>query len=314
MSAITQTGKLHAIEASDAYGRDYEVFRDVPVADINQGVELGYIPPAQNFRNFPMDIQGFATSLLRMALAHTASGATVDCGVYLFPESFSRGRGDAPVKTRGEGLKIAEMVVTFAGGVVYGVCPYTRQAILREYKHGAYATFDNSTTRFYKASSVAFNDQYNTSVIQSLRTGTAAAANEVQTINLDSASGGTYTLTVTIGGVSATTGALAFDASDGTIQTALQGLANVGASNMTVSSLAITGAAALSAQELPRIILDKTLLTGGGGNATVARTTAGRSPEMLMMVDMMRFGSIYIEPTAFSAGSRVLIAGSPWQK
>lgn len=106
----------------------------------------------------------------------------------------------------------------------------------------------------------------------------AANSNEVQTINLGAASAGTITITLD----GETTGAIAFNASAATVQTALEGLSNVNPGDVTVTggplpatvSLTFSGGAR-AGTDVPTVTVTPTGLTGG--TVTVATATAGGS-------------------------------------
>jgi hypothetical protein len=107
-------------------------------------------------------------------------------------------------------------------------------------------------------------------------------ASEGDTLAID-ATGGTYTLSVTVdGGTVRTTTALAFGANAAAIQAALVALANVGAGNATVTgastpfTIAFTGALAGHAVA---VTADSTSLTGNTHTATVTETGAGSFQE-----------------------------------
>jgi hypothetical protein len=98
-------------------------------------------------------------------------------------------------------------------------------------------------------------------------------ANDTITI---SATGGTFTVTVTNGNGAATTGAIAFNATAATLQTALAGLSNVGAGLVTVTGSAggpysVGFDASLGATTLTT---GAGSLTGGSGTAVVAQNLA----------------------------------------
>lgn len=106
-----------------------------------------------------------------------------------------------------------------------------------------------------------------------------ANANDVQTIGVGSATAGSVTLGVTLGGSTQTTGAIAYNALNSAVQTALQGLSNVGSGNVVVSGTAPTWVAtfqgALANTPVPTMTITPTGLTGG--TATVTHTTTGAS-------------------------------------
>jgi hypothetical protein len=109
-----------------------------------------------------------------------------------------------------------------------------------------------------------------------------AAVNDVQTIT--TAGSGTLQVTVTAGGVSRQTAAIAYNATAATMQTAIQGLSNVGAGNATVaggsgSAFVVTFTGALGFQPM-------TLMTVTAGS--VAHTTTGAlvSPATLAPTDV----------------------------
>lgn len=108
------------------------------------------------------------------------------------------------------------------------------------------------------------------------------AQSEVQTLDLDSASGGTYTLAFG----SETTSALNFDDDAATIQAALEALSNIGSGNVTVASASdftLTFGGTLANAKLPLISVDDASLTGTTTGATVTRTTAGSPGDDLAM-------------------------------
>jgi hypothetical protein len=102
-----------------------------------------------------------------------------------------------------------------------------------------------------------------------VRAGDSDATNrttdEIQTLTIGNApTGGTFTLSFN----GSTTGNLAYDAAAATLQTALTGLASIGANNCTVTGPAggpwqIQFTGALAAQNLPAITANRANLTGG---------------------------------------------------
>lgn len=114
---------------------------------------------------------------------------------------------------------------------------------------------------------------------QSTMTKSAASllgADEVQTVTLANATGGTFTLT--FGGQ--TTAAQAFNETAANLQTALTGLSSIGAGNATVSgvdggpyTVTFTGTLANAPQAL--ITANGASLTGTGPTITVAEATLG---------------------------------------
>ena len=102
---------------------------------------------------------------------------------------------------------------------------------------------------------------------------TAATSNEVQSITID-ATGGTFTVTFS----ASTTAALAFNVSAGALQTALQGLASIGADNVIVSGSGpyyVQFVGDLAATNVAAMTTGAGSLTGGAGTATVATLIAG---------------------------------------
>ena len=98
--------------------------------------------------------------------------------------------------------------------------------------------------------------------------------NEVQSIVLPTATGGTFTLTFS----GYTTSALAYDISAANLETALEGLTSIGASNVSVSGSAgdyeVTFEGALAATDVPVMTADGSNLTGGH-NVHVTTTVSG---------------------------------------
>lgn len=92
-------------------------------------------------------------------------------------------------------------------------------------------------------------------------------------------SGGTYTLTVTVNGVAATTGTIAHNAASATVQTAIRALSNVGSDGVTVSGSAggpytVTFVGEL-ADEVGSIALGTNSLTGGTAPSVTIEAGAG---------------------------------------
>lgn len=305
---------LQPHHGSDSHDIPFEVICDRAAASIGRQILPTALPENIDFRNRFGSTRKYATSQLMFALAHTAAAATASFRIWLYPSAFKFGLGQLAIDYRQRGLMVADVTLTFSGTPVAGICPITQQAIVRAPNRTVDTTeFDNSSLRWYMASSESFTYQYNEDIIASLRTPTTAAVNETQTRNMDSATGGTFTLTVTVDGDEQTTAALAYNAADGTIQTALQGLSNTGSGNITFASNVITFTGDLGGREHALVTLDKTLLTGGGGNATVSRTTKGTSHESVLRLDNIRRSFVVAEPYAMSAGTRVLAAHAPWQ-
>lgn len=109
-----------------------------------------------------------------------------------------------------------------------------------------------------------------------------AGTNEQQTITITGTpTGGTFTLTYR----GQTTGTIAYNATNSTVQTALQALSTIGAGNATVTGgpgpgtpYVVTFASALGAQQI-RPLTATSSLTGGTAPAiTITETTAGKYP------------------------------------
>lgn len=100
-------------------------------------------------------------------------------------------------------------------------------------------------------------------------------ANEVQTINLGAATAGT----ITIGFDGETTGAIAYNATAATVQTALEALSNVNPGDIVVTGGPLPGTVTLTFggrylyTNVPQVVVTPTGLTGGA--VTVATTTEG---------------------------------------
>lgn len=105
----------------------------------------------------------------------------------------------------------------------------------------------------------------------------AVNTNDVQTIGVGAATAGTFPLSVTLGGSTQTASGIAFNALASAVQTALQGLSNVGSGNVTVTGTAPTWVAtfgsALANKNVPTMATSSASLTGG--TATVTHTTPG---------------------------------------
>jgi len=106
---------------------------------------------------------------------------------------------------------------------------------------------------------------------------TGTPADEVQTITV-TATGGTFTITFTFEGLTATTTALAWNATLSQVLAALEALRSIKPGNVTATGtlaagLAVTFAGDLANANVPALVLGTGALTGG--TATVATTTPG---------------------------------------
>lgn len=104
----------------------------------------------------------------------------------------------------------------------------------------------------------------------------SAGTNEVQSVTLTSATGGTFTLSY--GGQ--TTAAIAYNASAAAVQAALEALSTIGAGNVAVTGAAggpytVTFQSALGATDVAQMTASGALLTGAGAAIAVATTTPG---------------------------------------
>ncbi len=109
-------------------------------------------------------------------------------------------------------------------------------------------------------------------------------ANEVQRVAVD-ATGGTFKL-IFAGDITA---ALAYNITAANLQTALVGLTSIGAGNVLVTGgpggagavnpYVVTFQAAKAAKDVPAMVSDRTLLTGGASTAVVTTTINGRAAQ-----------------------------------
>lgn len=107
-----------------------------------------------------------------------------------------------------------------------------------------------------------------------------AGAYEIQSVTVD-ATGGTYTLTLN----GEETGVIAFDATPGELRDALVALGGIDGGDIVVSGgpgddggntpYSITFQGQFAGEDVPELVADDTLLTGGAGTAVVAEETAG---------------------------------------
>jgi hypothetical protein len=151
------------------------------------------------------------------------------------------------------------------------------QAVLTDVKH----SFD---VTFLESNPAVLGLYYRTGTTP---TPTGAGTNEVQTIAISgSPTGGTFSLTY--GGQ--TTAPLAYNAATSAVQTALQGLSSIGASNVTVTGTAgvsyvVTFVAALAATNVPNIVAVGAFTGGTTPAVTVTATTGGASGQLINITD-----------------------------
>ncbi len=105
----------------------------------------------------------------------------------------------------------------------------------------------------------------------------AKKTNEIQTITITAVTGGTFTVTYD----SVETGNLPWDLTPAQLQSALEGLTSIGEGNMSVTGVAGTShvctfIGTLGETSLALMVIDDTLVTGGGGEeVTIAETLDG---------------------------------------
>jgi len=137
-----------------------------------------------------------------------------------------------------------------------------------------------------------------------------SATNEVQTLS-STATGGTFTLTLD----GQTTGNIAFNASAATVKAAIEALSNVttdevscGGGALPGTPITITFLGKWAAQDVPALVVDNTLATGG--TASIAETTKGNPAQPVFRTPTVMPDSIYLRiriSTAVSAGTSVFL-------
>lgn len=129
----------------------------------------------------------------------------------------------------------------------------------------------------------------------------AGAVNETQTVTILNATGGTFAL----GYRGVGTAQLPYNSTAAAVQTALQGLSTIGASNATVAGSAggpytVTFAAGLAGQDLPLLVADASQLQGGGNqDVQVAMGTRGS------VADTQNIAGILFDTVEFADGSEL---------
>ena len=148
-------------------------------------------------------------------------------------------------------------------------------------------TFNGQTTIPLPLDSSAATVQTALQALPTIGSGNATVArspNEIETVTLANATGGTFTLSFT--GTFAntvatqTTSPIVFNASTAEVQSALQALPGIGAGNVTVQQdtngkYVITFQGALGNQDIRQLTADASGLTGAGPTVTVSTTGSG---------------------------------------
>jgi hypothetical protein len=128
-----------------------------------------------------------------------------------------------------------------------------------------------------------------------------SGANEVQTVTRNNASGGSFTLSFD----GATTGSIAWNASSGTMQTALQSLSTIGAGNVSVSgggsSWTVSFVGQLAATNVPAMTDNDNNLWGYGASINVTTT----SPGIPGTPDYRQFSGPIWTPTSLSTSTNL---------
>ena len=108
--------------------------------------------------------------------------------------------------------------------------------------------------------------------------GTNEPTNAEQTLT-NTGSGGTFT----IASAEDVTAALAWDAADGVIEAALEGLSDIGAGNVTYSGGTIEFVGDLAEQPVDLLVVDDDLLTGGA--ASIASSVTGSTGQTEVLAE-----------------------------
>lgn len=126
------------------------------------------------------------------------------------------------------------------------------------------------------------------------------SGNELQLVDLDDATGGTFTLSFDGQGPTA---AIDWDATASEVQTALEALSNIGSGNVSVTKPAadqfqVEFKNDLGQTNVAQMTGSFGALTGSGGGAAVTTTLAGTSPTILDAIPISpRFPDVYIADT-----------------
>jgi hypothetical protein len=148
--------------------------------------------------------------------------------------------------------------------------------------------------------------------------GTGASAkktNEIQTITFTDVTGGTFTVTYE----SVESGNLPWNITAAQLQSALEGLTTIGEGNVSVTgtpavSLVVEFIGALGQQNLSLMVIDDTLITGGGSEeVTIAETVAGGTgtapieTDTILTIESVVLNSL--DTDLVPIGARFVIAG-----
>ncbi len=109
---------------------------------------------------------------------------------------------------------------------------------------------------------------------------TVASGNEVQLVTITGGTAGTYTLTFTGGGTAVATGNIAFNATAGTVEAALEALSNLAPADVGVSGSAggpytVTFGGAFEDTDVTVMTADDTNLLPGPATVVVTTSSAG---------------------------------------
>lgn len=140
-------------------------------------------------------------------------------------------------------------------------------------------------------------------------TGLHGGTNEVQTITLANATGGTFTLTYS----GQTTSAIAYNATAATVQAALEALSNIAVGDVAVTGSAggpytVTFQGALGYQNVAQMTASGGSLTGSSPTVTPATQTAGAGPTVSVTATVETCSTVagsYASVASFSAHSTV---------
>jgi flagellin-like hook-associated protein FlgL len=129
--------------------------------------------------------------------------------------------------------------------------------------------------------------------------------NEVQTVNLGGATGGTFTLTYggqTTGDIAYNANATSGNPAEVTVESSLRALANIGSADVSVTGAAggpftVEFTGELAGTNVDQITINGSGLTGGSVEPLVATTTPGKSE---VLVDNFQNGSYSLNQAAFT--------------
>lgn len=303
MTTLAHPIKTEAISADN---RKLQIVRDVLKTDFDRPMYLDELPASRSWQPSTgaqpitdpgaVAAKGISLDRLRFWALATAAGETCNLrgGFWPVEQHYQNRQGKTTPQELGLSLgqPAFNIALTFSGTVKAGEHPVTREAM---------------TGRWYECSAIALTKVWHADLFKVSADSSQTGQSSIITIGMGGATGGTWAITHR----GNTIAAQAYNVATATLDTLLEALSSIGATNIAVTGTAgtsyvLTFSGDLANSEQGITITDNT--TGGTG-ITVTHTQRGFGGSQQLVCDWLGDGYFAVEPDTGSANlSRLVVA------